>query len=273
MSDNDLLETVQQGVDLRNRLSGAMITDDIADLLDHTWKLLPEENPTLRSANMHTLVDYYEAIRSMVGLVDDIDPDSVFRSFRGVPSDIDLARFRASLTRNLSQAKAYWHVRMLTVAIAGGFACLTGGDAPTALFFGDLPPLRSESERPGNGQSQDPPSDEEKSAFVSYHAELYRILCGERTEGTGFDVQDSPLAAYVYRSIGDVGVEYAIAFCVPDVMTDETDAWDLLLALPAPVVIAVGEELGNAAVSRQQGIGSVCLELQTRAEDRVLRFV
>jgi hypothetical protein len=273
MSENELVETVQQGVDLRNRLSGNMITDDVADFLNHTWRLLPEESPALRKANMHTLVDYYELIRSMVELVDEIDPDSVFGSFRGLPSDRDLACFRASLSRNLSQAKVYLHVRLLTIAIVGGFACLTGGDAPMTFFFGDLPSLQYKSERLGDGFPLAPSPNEEASASSSYSAELHGILCGEHMEEPGSDARNAPLAAYVYRSIGDSGVQYALPFCVPEVMTDKADAWSLLLALPAPVVVAAGEELEKIAISRQQGIRSVCLELQTKARNNSLRFV
>jgi hypothetical protein len=276
LCEQDMLETVQQGVDLLNRSLGNMITDDVADFLDHTWRLLPEESPALRKAHMHTLVDYYGAIRSMVQLVRDIDPTSVYGSFHGLPTEADIERFEVCLERNLSLALVYLHVRMLTIAVVGAFACLTGGDAPMSFFFGDLPSLQYESERLGDGLSDASLNTDNgggKTAGYYYNAEVHDILCGERMEEPGFDTRNAPLAAHLYRSIGDRGVRHALFYCVPEVMTSDPAAWSLLSAFPLDLVVEAGHELGRVAISRQRKVEAVCAELRRRASDALMRFI
>jgi hypothetical protein len=246
----------------------------VADFLDHTWRLLPEESPALRKAHMHTLVDYYGAVRSMVLLVRDIDPISVYGSFHGLPTDADVERFEVSLERNLSLALIYLHVRMLTTAVVGAFACLTGGDAPMSFFFGDLPSLQYESERLGDGlsdASNTNTSDERTAGY--YNADVYDILCGERMEEPGFDTRNAPLAAHLYRLIGDCGVQFALPLCVPEVMTSDPAAWSLLGAFPLDLIVEAGHELGRVAISRQRKVELVCADLRRRANDALMRFV
>lgn len=273
MSEEEIVETVQQGVDLRNRTVGNMVTDNIADFLDHTWNLLSERNASLRRNSLHDLAEYYSAVRSMLKIMEDKRLDSVYGEFRGCPVWMDVARFEEVLSTNLSKAVLYLRARLLAVATVTALAELTGGaDAPKSFFFGDLPtphrasvrlgdglPLRDElSSRWQEGQNQEEPSPSDE-----YSAEVFELLRGNRMSDTGFDTRQAPLAAYMFQEMGGHGAaleRYGQLYACP--MTAES-AMALLRELPLDLVQTVGREVGQIAISRRRAIGRLLKELET----------
>jgi len=266
MSEEELVETIQQAVDLRNRTVGNMVTDDISEFLDHTWNLLPERNACLRRRTLHTLSEYYGAICSMLEIVKGIEPHAVYGSFRGVPTDSDIVRFREALTRNLCMVFAYVRARLLAVATVMAFATLTGGaDAPKCFFFGDLPSFHKESERLGEGLVSRGALEDTNTG--KYGAEVYDLLRGDRMSETGFDTRNAPLAAYIYRELKDdmMLAEYEKLYAFP---METEDAWKLLCALPLNLAQTVGCEVGRIAISRGRSICFVLKELESKAIKR-----
>jgi len=277
MSEQEVIETIQQAVDLRNRSVGNMVTDDLAEFLDHTWSLLPEQNVALRKSTLHTLTDYYCAVSSMVRLLLSIEPETVYGSFQGIPNESDTSRFRQMLTRNLKVALVYLRARLLSVAVVAAFAMITGGDAPKSFFFGDLPALHRESERLGDGLTlKIPPGDaSDAAANQRYNVEVYDLLRGDRMAETGFDTRNAPFAAYIYEALGDKRVEKAldghccdcpgseeVRECHPSCpFKDDNACWALLRSLPYDLVCDLGTEVGRIAISRKKSIERILSKL------------
>lgn len=260
MSEDELIETIEQAVDLRNRTVGNMVTDDIADFLDHTWNLLPERNQSLRKCSLHTLSEYYEAVCGTTKVMEKIRPDSVYGHFRGYPVERDRILFHDIITKNLRKAVLYIRARLLSVATVTAFACLTGGDAPKSFFFGDLPSVHRESHRLGDSLLHEIPAALSESS--EYSAETYDLLRGNRMSETGFDTRNAPLAAYMYQTIRNDSLleEYANTYYECPMRAENARA--LLRALPFDLVLIVGAEVGRIAISRRKAIGKILKDLE-----------
>lgn len=257
LSDSDMIETLQQAADLANRSVGNMANDDIAEFLDHTWSLLPEQNIALRKSTLYTVCEYYHAIHAMVHVLESMDPDGVYQSFQNLPVKEETEQFRSMMKRNMGIALLYIRARMLTVSIVSAFAILTGGDAPKSFFFGDLPSLQSVSDRLGDYLTPLTPDPD----TTEYNVEVYDLLRGNSMADTGFDTRNAPLAAYCYQRLGDKKLLEAVSCYCPCPLPEDC-AWELLKALDYDMVCTVGNELASVAISRAKGIQRVLTALE-----------
>jgi hypothetical protein len=140
MSEETMVEVIQMGADLQNRSVGNLVSTDIAVLLDHTWSLLPEKNVALINKTLYTLTEYGIAIQKMSAHLSQLKAETLFLSFRGLPSKKEMETLQQRCAKNLETVTLYMQARLLSVAIVACFACMTGGaNAPKTFFFGDLP--------------------------------------------------------------------------------------------------------------------------------------
>jgi hypothetical protein len=238
MTEKEIVELVQRAAVLANEDVGNFGSTDLAYFLDNSWMLLPELNESLRRQD-YTVKEYQYAIRKMYGFFNVLDPDVVFQSFRGVPSDQDIGTKASNAARNLKQGATYIAAKLVSVSVLSAFAELTGGDAPVSLFLGDLPSRQKDVHRFDallfNTELEETPQ-------PHYDPIVYHVLTQGRSKETSFDVRNSPLAAYFYRLLGDVGVgEFLDRFKVAP--EDSAAALKVLEALPRAAVRSVAENL------------------------------
>ena len=150
--------TVHQACGLANRDVTNFAQVDVARFLDATWMLLPETNVPLRLRRRYTLSDYRRAIETMEGFLTGLDPGRIYRSYEGRPDLDRLEVLRQAAARNLDASSRYMQAKLVASALLESLALRTGGDAPIALFMGDLPghlprapPLRGLPSRPAAG--------------------------------------------------------------------------------------------------------------------------
>lgn len=186
---------VRRAVRVANDDVGNFAFEDGAAFLSHTWEILPENNPTLRMP-AYTIGEYRVAIGKMAGFLGSLAPERVFRAFRGAPAADALELLRARARANLARGTRYLRQKLLSARLLQALANATGGDAPISLFMGDLP---------GMGDSlrlQDllpPPPDRVAEDVCS---DVVRLLVEGRKKESGFDLRNSPLAAYLYLRLG-----------------------------------------------------------------------
>ena len=121
----------------------------------------------------------------------------------------------------------------------------TGGDAPIALFMGDLP----EPGRPATKRLEDYLPTSSVEPAPSADLTVLSLLETGRTLRSGFDLKTSPLAAVLYRQLGDEGVQ---AHLETAKSMDDAKAW--LDSLPEALVGAVAKASAEVAVSRRAGL-------------------
>ena len=267
--DEFWIQTIQLATRLANADVGNFGSEDRHYFLDNTWSLLSETNTPLRNEYLYTIMDYHEAVFKLNGFFNFMkDPERVFASFRGVPSDDRLECLTTQCNHNLALGKKYVGAKLLSASVLAALAKLTGGDVPVSLFMGDLPsrqqgdPLRLDDFLPK------PCSVEvagEDGLQKLRQDEVFQLLSVGRRADTAFDVKSSPLAAYLYASVGDEILnrlleKEAVKRTMSFPMTDE-QAMELLQSLPLETVKVIGDCVGELAVSRKTAIQNLLLKL------------
>ncbi|MHC4830170.1 MAG: hypothetical protein ACYTFT_07420, partial [Planctomycetota bacterium] len=153
MTEAEIEQAVRRAADVANRDVANFGINDPHAFLDNTWKLLPETNDALRGEPLYTVSDYRIALGKMFGFLGFLKPDIVFRGFRGTPSAAELEGLTARAARNIDVGLRYLRAKLLAAHTLESIALCSGGNAPIALFMGDLPggaheTIRLESELP-----------------------------------------------------------------------------------------------------------------------------
>lgn len=180
--------------------------EDTVRFLSNTWKLLPELNEALRQPGTYSVVQYRVALDKMRRFFLALPRDRIFHSFRGTPAEEELAGFRRRAATNLERGVAYLEAKLLVIAVLEAIAKLTGGDAPVALFLGDLPTPG----RPTESLMEYLPGKPEASA-KDLADPVYRLLKDGRLDDTSFDLKNSPLALYLRSRLPAEGQAAAVA--------------------------------------------------------------
>lgn len=250
---SDALDSaVRDAVELANKDVANFAEADVARFLDNTWALLPETNWSLRLKAVYGARDYRTAMQRMEGFLSSVDPGKIFMHFRGRPGPEAYEAQRAAAARNLSIAARYLGAKLVAACLLDALAQRTGGDVPVAMLMGDLPgegdagPVRMERFLP----DLEPPAGGADDVFW--------LLAEGRASAIGFDMKNSPLAAYLYSSMGppDAAVAAARAYC-----KGTLDAAAFLSALDPAVVASVARACAQVAFFRQERLEALSREL------------
>jgi hypothetical protein len=305
MTEQEITQSVQRACRLAHSDLSNFGTNDVLWFLDNTWSLLPESNEALRGQEyLYTVQQFQFAVFKMHGFFTFLSPDIIFPSFRGVPSPRVMQAKCENAKRNLQVGRRYVGAKLISISILSAIAELTGGDAPISRFMGDLPSRQADGSAGGSGAAaaaatpakrrlgdelglppvellhsdlgtgrSHPHGDNDKDginrrAFID--PDVYNLLAFGRRSETDFDTRQSPLAAYLYGALGDVGLDEllnsgsngaAAAVLWP---MSEAAAWSLLQKLPLETVLApIAEIICQVAVSRCDKIRKVLWELKT----------
>ena len=187
----DAENAVARAVHLANQDVESFQFDDPGTFLAGTWDLLPELNPVLRLSPLVSIKSYRQALERMEKFFAGLQADQLMLSWRGVPSQDELASGRQRIESNLATAAGYLDAKLLAAGLLEALAAVSGGDVPISLFMGvagaeandrleaKLPPL--------------PPA--------TTVDQLTFLLEWGRSASTGFDLTNSPLAAWLWRQM------------------------------------------------------------------------
>ena len=256
IDQHELTIITQRAVDLGNRDVENFCTTDTPWFLDNTWKLLPESNVPLRRKVTYTVCEYQQALRGMCGFFSNLNYKVVFNSFRGSPTDEQMEEIRRRTRRNIQVATLYVHAKLLSVSLLAALAELTGGDAPMALFVGDMPGRDHYTDRLDDFI----PVDNKRRDSIVLDDEVYDILETGRKSHAKFDLANSPLAAYLYGLLGDSGVEAALKNVDACPMGTEK-ALQLLKSMPPDAVEVVMKNCAKIAVTRAEELEALSTKL------------
>jgi hypothetical protein len=254
-TEDEIVDLIQRAADLNNRTLGNFASEDAVYFLDHTWSLLPEHSKALRRSLLYTVNDMCQACDEMLRFLEGLDSSVVFQSFRGVPPDDETSFFEQRLSSNLEKGIKYIRAQLLSTAIVSAVATLTGGDAPMSFFAGDLPTHKYRSVRLGENF---PTFSYQK--LYNCDRDVYLILTRGRQLEQSFDTRNSPIAAFVYATLGDGGVARALHECHQFPLTPE-ESQQLLRRLPRSNVMMIALDIAAIAVSRAEAIEDMLGEL------------
>jgi hypothetical protein len=175
-----------------------------------------------------------------------LNPDTVFNRYLGVPSAGSYERMRALAYRNVATARQYLGIKLLAASILEALADITGGDVPVALFIGSIEGEMREGQRHWEDYLPDIPT----PPVISEDSTLFGLLAFGRASASSFDMQHSPLSLFLFKSLGwdkvHMLLELARQFYIRQV-----DARMFLDAVPADVMHAIVLACAEMAITRQ----------------------
>ena len=196
LSDAEIRNIVLRAINFANKDVKDFALNDPARFLNNTWKLLPESNAALRSSGTYSIREYRTALNKQLNFFLSLKPAWVFHQYRGLPQEAAYQKMIQGAERNLQIAAAYLQAKLLAIGLLEAISLETGGDAPVALFMGDIP---------GQGEGSDRLEDFLPAipvpAWVDPHAQIYRLLKTGRLDEPSFDLKHSPLALFLYHSL------------------------------------------------------------------------
>ncbi|HTX73164.1 MAG TPA: hypothetical protein VMC79_10090 [Rectinemataceae bacterium] len=195
-SAEDIVTMVRRATAFGNTDVRDFSLEDPGRFLANTWKLLPESNASLRSKGTFSIREYRVALEKMQAFLGSLKPSAIYHAYRGRPSAEEMSRLGAAAHRNLGFAQTYMRAKLLAVGLVEATAELTGGDAPMALFMGDVP--HDGSEYAGLMEFlPDPPA----PPWLDTGNPVYRLLRDGRLDESSFDLKNSPLALHLYHRL------------------------------------------------------------------------
>mmetsp|Transcript_11959 Transcript_11959/g.18162 ORF Transcript_11959/g.18162 Transcript_11959/m.18162 type:complete len:465 (+) Transcript_11959:79-1473(+) len=255
MTDDDIVAAVQRAADFANRDVLNFSYSNKASFLSNTWNLLPESNISLRHTRVFRISDFSNALRKMTGFFEHLDPKTIFTSFRNKPSDESIAILIERATQNINMARTYMKCKQLAISVVAAFAELTGGDAPAALFLGDLPEPDHISP-----SIEDLITTREKRKGTELDDTVLALLRDGRERVNEFDIKNSPCAALLYAEIGDAGLKKSLKNIVFPM--DEEHSAKLLLSLPKNCVTEIGSACARIATTRRNLLIGILKKIQ-----------
>jgi hypothetical protein len=166
--------------------------------LANTWNLLPETNHNFISRS-YTVREYRMALQKMESFMNFLQPEAIFNQFRGEPDDLTYSRLQNGARRNIEIARLYLGSKLVSIALMESLAFSLGFDVSLATLMGELPyhdyrGVRLETFLPKVVDAFHPKNDLE--------SEVLDLLENGRAKSATADLKDSPLAAFIVKSIG-----------------------------------------------------------------------
>jgi len=195
-SEDRIQQMVHRAISFANRDVQDFSNPDAGAFLSNTWKLLPETNYTLRNRGAFSIREYRVALYGMLNFFRSLDPDRIFHSYKGKPSEEEMKNLKEIARTNLALSIQYLRAKLLAVSILEALSILTGGDTPMALFMGDLNPSETDS----TCLIRFLPSLPFPTWLQEEHP-VVRLLRDGRLEESSFDLRNSPFALWLYKRL------------------------------------------------------------------------
>ena len=236
-SEEWLVDTVQKAAATANFDLGSFDSKDRDYFLDSSWKLLPEARPVLLKEDC-PLIEFLNELHALEGRSKFLKAavPRIFQSFRQMPTDAEMEEKQRQTNENLDIMCQYAEVRLLQVMVLVEFAEVMGED-PQAL------PLRTCLCMPVTPAAEGP-----SDGLTSMEREIRSWLANGRRASFDWDPAVSPLAAFLFDTLGPEGVRQAVQIG----KTQKPGSHELLKYLPTSVVWTVASRLGTVLPDRAE---------------------
>src|SRR5919202_118041 len=231
-SDAQTIEIVKRAVRLANRDVENFSSPNSSNFLDNNWNLMPETNHELSNVNSYTVGGYRRSLQKMEGFLNFLKPELVFQQFMQEPDDEAYANLIARTRKNITVAKLYLGIKLITIAILEALYYRLGRNIP-------LSPMMGELRAPGFQTSVLEDYLPNKQIVYPLESQLQRevldMLEIGRNQESPYDIKNSPVSTFIIKSIGfaetenflkrahdffagHLSSEEFLSYCAPDVI-------------------------------------------------------
>lgn len=198
-TDEHLLHAIRRAIRVANRDVENFASSSSAHFLDNTWNLLPETNHHLKNANAYTVQGYRISIQKMEGFMNFLKPEVVFQQYANEPDDATYREMVERTRKNLDVAKLYLGTKLVSIGIIEALSLRIGRDVPISTMMGELP---NANYRTDQLERFLPPIPRRCQPSTDIESDVLDLLEKGRSLDSSYDVKNSPIAAFVVKSIG-----------------------------------------------------------------------
>jgi hypothetical protein len=199
LTEQDLIDSVKRSVRLSNRDVENFSSQHPAQFLDETWNLIPETNHDLLRANAYTVKQYRISLQKMEGFLNFLSPQLVFKQFLDEPSDAHFKFLNEKTERNIRIARLYLGMKLTSIGVLEALSLRLGEDVSISMMMGELP---QEGKTLKTMASFLPDITNIDMIMSDDEKEVLSLLEEGRHLNTSYDLKNSPIAAYMLKSIG-----------------------------------------------------------------------
>jgi hypothetical protein len=231
-SDDQTIEIVKRSVRLANRDVENFASPNSSNFLDNTWNLMPETNHELTNVNSYTVGGYRRSLQKMEGFLNFLKPELVFQQFMQEPDDETYASLIARTRKNITVAKLYLGVKLITIALLEALSYRLGRDIPLSTMMGEL---RAPGFQTSVLEDYLPNRQIAYALENQLQREVLDLLEIGRNQESPYDIKNSPVSTFIIKSIGfaetekflkkaheffagDISSEEFLSYCAPDVI-------------------------------------------------------
>ncbi len=248
LSQEEQIAAIQTAVAFANKDIENFGEADPSRFLDNTWNLLPETNAALRLPDVYSISTYRQALSKMDDFFDNLDPNTVFNQYRGLPSDEEYQQLTRFARNNIRIAREFLRIKILGTTVIEALAKATGGDAPLSLFLGDLPREGTSIKRLEYFLPE-----LEHAPWVDQSSIIYRLLETGRASDVAFDMKNSPLSLFIYRAMSPEKIAKAME-TAEDFFAGNLSAHDFLMSFDPFVVQSIARASSIMVFTRRQAL-------------------
>jgi hypothetical protein len=231
-SEAQTIEIVKRSVRLANRDVENFASPNSSNFLDNTWNLMPETNHELTNVNSYTVGGYRKSLQKMEGFLNFLKPELVFQQFMQEPDDETYASLIARTRKNITVAKLYLGVKLITIAILEALSYRLGRDIPLSTMMGEL---RAPGFQTSVLEDYLPNRQIAYALENQLQREVLDLLEIGRNQESPYDIKNSPVSTFIIKSIGfaetekflkkaheffagHISSEEFLSYCAPDVI-------------------------------------------------------
>jgi hypothetical protein len=248
LGEDEIICIVQKAAGFANMDVHSFGEDDPARFLATTWKLLPETNHSLLSSEIYSIKDYRLAIQKMDQFFNSLDPEKVFNSYRGVPSEEEMGKMVQAAEDNIKTGGEYLDVQLATIAILEALAEATGGDGPLAMFMGSTYKGQGPMSLVGKEFSGVAPTVDKL-----HTSPVYQLLLTGGADDPNSDIRLTPLALFVYLKLGPARLRATLEKAAK-FFNAEMDALEFLAAVDQDVISPIAQSCAEVVVTRRESL-------------------
>lgn len=247
MTAAEVDRVVTDAVVMSNRDVASFSEADPGRFLSTTWSLIEESNAPLAEVGVYSIREYREALSRMEGFLGSLDPEAIFHRYKGTPGEAEFGALRSAARRTVAFACTYLGMKVVGISLVEALALATGGDCPVSMLLGDI---RSPYGQPDRAEDFLSPA---SATPRDLDERLLGVLERGRSMQSASDLTDSPITAFVYRSLGDRGAEAALEQA-KRMFAGELTPRAFLDGLDRDMVRALAQACARIALSRRDAL-------------------
>lgn len=241
----EIIEALQLAVKFSNKDVENFSEKHPGRFLDNTWKLLPETNVALRSAEIYSIKEYRQAIHKMEIFFSSLNPDHVFNQYHGVPPDRKYRQMVQQAHQNVITAREYLRIKLLSAAILEALAEISGGDAPLSLFSEALHDEQGELLNYADFLPY-PYS----TVSVDTSSVLFKLFHEGRPAESTFDTKTSPLSLFLYSNLDQETLRRLLE-SAQHLFANEIQPEQFLREIDLPIITAIASACARMVITRR----------------------